>query len=189
MKPIKERFFAKVTIRSDKGGDECWEWTGAKSGSGYGQFWDGKRAAPAHWFLLDTRPAKGKEACHHCDNKLCVRPSHIFIGTRADNMKDMVSKNRHNTAPGCRAMLKVRRPQNGEGNHEAKLTDGDVAMVRSIGRGYGRGVKLAKLLKVSATVISGIWSGSRWPHIKPDATAAQRAEALLRPLNLWKDTP
>jgi hypothetical protein len=101
-------------------------------------------------------------------------------------MKDMVAKGRHNTAAGCYAMLKIRRRQNGENNHQAKLTSGDVAFVRAVGRGYGRGVRLAKQLGVSATVISGIWNGNRWPHVKTDSTASQRAEAFLKTLGLWK---
>jgi hypothetical protein len=171
-----ERFMAKVKVNE---GDNCWEWKGCKTGSGYGQFWEGKRLIPAHWFLLNVRPKNGMQACHKCDNRLCVRPSHIFLGTQSDNMKDMVSKGRHNSVPGCRAMLKVRRLQIGEENHESKLIESDVAMIRAVGKGYGRGVKLAKLFNVSETVISGIWKGTRWAHVKPDAAAKERADAFI----------
>ena len=156
-----ERFMAKVSIRANSG---CWNWTGSKSGSGYGQFWNGKRNIPAHWFLLKAVPKNGFEACHRCDNKLCVRPSHIFIGTRSDNMKDMVEKGRHNTTPGCRAMLKVRR-QRGVNNHECKLTEAQAIEAKNCPRTRGDATKLAKRLGVSLTVVCDIRDGKRWTHL------------------------
>lgn len=182
MQKSLERFWDKVT----KTPDGCWTWNGSQSGSGYGQFWDGKRNIPAHWFLLDEIPTVGQEACHKCDNRLCVRPSHIFIGTRSDNMKDMVAKKRHNTRPGCFAMLKVRRVKAGQNNHEAVLSDSDAATIKAIKPAYGRGAAVANHFKVSATVVSGIWKGKRWAHIVPDAAAAQRAEAFLRTIGKRK---
>ena len=149
---------AKVNVHP---GDMCWNWAGARSGSGYGQFWDGERNIPAHWFLLENRPPKGKEACHKCDNKLCVRPSHIFIGSRSDNECDKVSKGRHNTAPGCRAMLRNRN-QTGSRNPASKLTEEQVKEIRFTQQQYGIGARLAKAYGVSQTVISGIRKGTRW---------------------------
>ena len=153
-----ERFMAKVNLHP---GDMCWNWAGSRSGSGYGQFWDGKRNIPAHWFLLEYRPTKGQEACHKCDNKLCVRPSHIFIGSRSDNERDKVSKGRHNTAPGCQAMLRNRN-QTGSRNPASKLTEEQVKEIRFTQQQHGIGAKLARAYGVSQTVISGIRKGTRW---------------------------
>ena len=152
---IHERFMAKVNVPP---GDMCWNWAGARSGSGYGQFWDGGRNIPAHWFLLESRPPKGKEACHKCDNKLCVRPSHIFIGSRSDNMKDMVSKGRHNTAPGCRAMLS-KRDTRGSKNHQSKLTEEQVAEIKSAPTKRGTQAALSRRLGVTEACISAIRRG------------------------------
>jgi len=157
-----ERFMAKVNVHP---GDMCWNWAGARSGSGYGQFWNGERNIPAHWFLLESRPPKGKEACHKCDNKLCVRPSHIFIGSRSDNERDKVSKGRHNTAPGCRAMLKVRE-QRGQNNHECKLTEAQAMEAKNCPRKRGAATALAKRLGVSLTVVCDIRDGKRWVHLQ-----------------------
>ena len=182
-----ERFMAKVNVHP---GGMCWNWAGSRSGSGYGQFWDGERNIPAHWFLLESRPLKGKEACHKCDNKLCVRPSHIFIGTRSDNMRDMVSKGRHNPtakAQACRNMLKIRCVKSGASNHQSILSDDDAATIKAIKPAYGRGVAVARHFKVSETVVSGIWTGKRWAHIVPDATATQRAEAFIRTIGKWEE--
>lgn len=155
---------AKVNVHP---GDMCWNWAGSRSGSGYGQFWNGERIIPAHWFLLDAAPTDGNEACHRCDNKLCVRPSHIFIGSHSDNERDKVSKGRHNTAPGCRAMLAVRKVHRGQNNHECKLTEDQARRAKECSRKYGEATKLAKEFGVSLTVICDIRAGKRWSHLSP----------------------
>jgi hypothetical protein len=95
-----DRFWAKV-----QKSDGCWEWTAAHLPQGYGEFMmklpSEVRARPhrAHrvaWMLANKRliPA-GLYVCHHCDNPKCVRPEHLFLGTHADNTRDMVKKGRH----------------------------------------------------------------------------------------------
>lgn len=165
-----ELFMAKVNVHP---GNMCWNWAGARSGSGYGQFWDGKRKIQAHWFLLDSQKAAalkrpGMEACHSCDNRLCVRPSHIFIGTRSDNEKDKISKGRHNpmaARAGCLAMLKVRRLHRGESNHASKLTEEQARKAKACPRVRGAASSLAKKLGVSLTVVCDIRDGKRWKHL------------------------
>lgn len=157
-----ERFLEKVTVRS---GDQCWLWNGAQSGSGYGQFWDGSRNIPAHWFLLPKRPQKKLEACHKCDNKLCVRPSHIFIGTRSDNMQDCVSKSRLRPHNGCLAMLKVRKIHRGVNNHECKLTQAQAMEAKHCPRIHGAASRMARDFGVSVGLICDIRDGKRWTHL------------------------
>jgi hypothetical protein len=74
--------------------DSCWLWIGYGKGDGYGQFWTWGREMPAHWFLLPAYPWRGIEACHKCDNPLCVNPKHIFLGTRSENVQDSIRKGR-----------------------------------------------------------------------------------------------
>jgi hypothetical protein len=182
---IAERFMAKVEKTPT-----CWLWKGAKGGSGYGQFWNGERTITAHHFLLPEPVPVGCEACHKCDVKLCVNPDHIFIGTRSDNMRDMVQKKRHNPeakAAGCRAMHKVRRLRLGSQNHEAVLNEETVAMIRSLPRRRGLGAVLARQYRVSESLVSGILSGKRWKHVAISPTAAQRAEAFLRTIGKWEE--
>lgn len=156
------RFMAKVTGADP---NACWIWKGSRGGSGYGQFWDGNRTVPAHWFLLSDYPKSGFEACHSCDNKLCVNPNHVFIGTRSDNMRDCVSKGRLRPQNGCKAMLKVRRIHRGVNNHECKLTEAQAREAKNCPRKYGAATEMAKRFGVSITVICDIRDGKRWTHL------------------------
>ncbi len=67
---------------------ECWLWTGKKTSLGYGQF----GTAYAHRLVVGAR--RGEVVRHLCDTPSCVRPSHLRIGTQADNISDMRSKGR-----------------------------------------------------------------------------------------------
>jgi hypothetical protein len=92
--PARERFWSKVNKQE---GDGCWLWTGSVS-SRYGVFWWEGRRHRAHrvaWEMTHGRrfPA-GMDACHTCDNPLCVRPDHIFPGTKSDNARDAYMKGR-----------------------------------------------------------------------------------------------
>ena len=80
----------------------CWEWRGSRdqrSGKGYGVAYDPvtHRMAPAHrvaWQLMNGPIPDGMGVLHHCDNPPCVNPGHLFIGTAADNTRDMMAKGR-----------------------------------------------------------------------------------------------
>lgn len=75
----------------------CWEWTGSILSSGYGRmtingvtFRAHRLSAMIHFGEFDNSLL----VCHVCDNKICVRPDHLFLGTHQDNMRDMSNKNR-----------------------------------------------------------------------------------------------
>ncbi len=113
-------------------GDGCWEWTGAK-GRGYGLFHDGIRLVPAHRWLWEQTNGpipKGKILCHHCDNRPCVRPDHLFMGTNKDNSEDMVRKGRQATGE-----------RNGKYTHPEKRQFGDDNPMRRHPEAVSRGVK------------------------------------------------
>lgn len=145
--------------------DVAMNWKGSTS-SGYGRFWTGQRHIPAHWFLLDQYPAPGLQACHKCDNKRCVRPSHIFIGTQSENMMDCSKKKRLNFWPGITAAHKVKKVTfPGSKNANSKLTEDQAKECLICPRIYGEASKLAKKLGVSVQTVSRIRDQKRWCHI------------------------
>lgn len=90
----KARFWSKVNQT-----EYCWEWSAYLDKNGYGVFSLGKYSprVSAHRFaymLINGSIETGKVVCHSCDNPKCVNPSHLFIGTHQDNMRDMHVKGR-----------------------------------------------------------------------------------------------
>jgi hypothetical protein len=88
--------------------DGCWIWTGSIRTTGYGEVGiPGERktiaAHRASWIIHNGPIPDGLMVCHHCDNRRCVRPDHLFIGTAADNARDCVEKGRSNSPHGIRS--------------------------------------------------------------------------------------
>lgn len=161
------RFWLKV----DRGtANECWLWTGAKNGNGYGNFSVRHGATmPAHRFshaLHGGELPAGLVVRHRCDVKTCVNPTHLTLGTQADNMADMVERGR---APrGDRHYMKlmpwlIRR---GTEKASAKLTEADVSAIRAE-RESGASLKeISGRYGVSFQCISKIARGDAWGHVK-----------------------
>lgn len=86
-------FIDKIVV-SDGG---CWEWIASQDDRGYGQYSFQGRIQKAHrvsFKIAVGRIPEGLFVCHRCDNKQCVRPSHLFLGTQLDNIRDAISKGR-----------------------------------------------------------------------------------------------
>lgn len=74
----------------------CWLWSGYTMPRGYGHFSIGAKSHLAHRisYLYFHNSPGDLEVCHKCDNPYCVNPDHLFLGTRLDNVRDMLTKNR-----------------------------------------------------------------------------------------------
>ena len=105
---------------------DCWEFTGCRL-RGYGQL--GVEGVPKLTHRIAWEEAHGPIpdglwVLHHCDNPPCCNPAHLYLGTHADNMRDMAERGRD--PGGCYF---------GEMNAKAKLTTAEVAEVRALAAG------------------------------------------------------
>lgn len=157
-----ERFWSKV----DKSGD-CWLWTGNTTKAGYGVCYPDGKSTPrrlahrAAWEEANGQIPDGLSICHRCDNPPCVRPDHLFSGTQADNIRDMMSKGRHGYYD-----------KSGEKNPRARLTSKQVAEIRrlyAIGRYKPRqknapydSKRLSAMFGVARSTIRLVTCGRNW---------------------------
>jgi hypothetical protein len=86
------RFWANVDVNPSNG---CWEWRTAKKHNHYGKmsiFNIFMRANRLSLLFHGVEIPEGMMALHHCDNKPCVNPDHLYVGTRKDNIRDMIAR-------------------------------------------------------------------------------------------------
>lgn len=98
----------------------CWEWIGYKDKHGYGVVKFSSKSLRAHrvaWVIANGEIPNGLLICHHCDNRKCCNPDHLFLGTHKDNVQDRDAKGRANQVRG-------------EKHYRAKLTEKQVLEIR-----------------------------------------------------------
>lgn len=145
--------FAHVSVA---GPDECWLWAAYINPTGYGQITTGGKPQLAHrvaWVVENGEIPEGLNVLHKCDVRACVNPSHLFLGSHADNSADMVSKGRT-------------RPVNGSRVWSSKLSDSDVMAI--LGAKDASTIDLATRFGVAKATIINIRAGRRWKHLQGD---------------------
>jgi hypothetical protein len=144
------RFFSKVLTGAL---DECWEWQGTRAANGYGRFYAaGNRRVAAHRFIYEKMFGAAPKhlcVCHSCDNRACVNPKHLFLGSHLDNARDRNRKNRQ------------ARPK-GVLNPSAILSE---QQVRKIFEDPRSSPPIAAEHCVSPTTVQLIKAGKRWAHV------------------------
>jgi DNA-binding XRE family transcriptional regulator len=151
-RPIKERFWEKVEKT-----ENCWHWKGCLNNRGYGQISMNGKAVLSHrvsWEIHNGPIPEGLQALHRCDNPICVRPDHLFLGTNSDNHTDMVNKGR------CR-----NGDRKGEMNPTSILKRYEVDEIVHLYNSENLSQqKIADKYGVSRVTINAILRGRNWQH-------------------------
>lgn len=148
------RFWKHVEQR---GPDDCWLWTADLSRSGYGSLWnrETKRSVSAHRFSYTEAKGeipKGAFIMHSCDNKRCVNPAHLFIGTAKENTQDAIKRG---LRPSCAIPAAT-----GESNPKSKLTLEQVKFIRANPQLGHKAI--ADMWGLSPNCIRGVRIGRTW---------------------------
>lgn len=164
---LADRFWPKVEKTSG-----CWLWRGARLKTGYGSInrggHDGAsvKAHRASWELHFGTIPTGLHVLHRCDTPLCVRPDHLFLGSHADNMRDMAQKRRSTIGDRNPSRLYPERVARGSRNGNAVINDIAVLCVRYLGSCGLPQPLIAGAYGISQSTVSLICNRRRWAHLQ-----------------------
>lgn len=138
-----------LSQRIKKVASGCWEYQGTINSNGYGQLAFAGRRISTHrlsWMLFNGPIPDGLFACHRCDNKKCVNPEHLYVGTHQDNMKDAVERRRW---PNHLSKIQIR-----------KISPGQREQIKDLYLHFGLGVTfISKIYGTGRTTIYSIING------------------------------
>ena len=147
MIPLVDRLQKKLKVMSNG----CWEWQGTRNKCGHGRIWHLPSASKiythrAMWEIVFNLIPDGLCVLHSCDNPPCCNPAHLFLGTKADNMADMIAKGRD-------------RKLKGEEAPNSKLTWDQVRAIRADNRSSR---KIGSEYGIDYSNVSRIKRGESW---------------------------
>lgn len=158
----KKAFLEKLK-KDDTG---CWNWTAGLNKEGYGRAsYMGKHDQRAHriaWMIFRGEIPEGLYVCHKCDNKKCVKPSHLFLGTHDDNMKDGVSKKRF--LSGEKRKL-ANNPRKGEAHHNSKLSAKQALKIIELKKEGKSYTEINSLIGINRGTACDVICGRTWSHV------------------------
>lgn len=148
-KNLADRFWDKV-----KKSTGCWEWTANRLKAGYGKISVSGKMLLAHrvsWEIANGPIPPGLFICHRCDNRSCVNPAHLFLGTAQDNSNDMKAKDRH----AC-----------GDRGGNRTLSEEQVFSIIDWCKDGLPYDHVARLFGVSKATVGHIMTGRLWKHLE-----------------------
>lgn len=134
--------------------DGCWYWTGIVDHKGYGMirfdgpkgFW--KKAHRVSYEAYKGQIPEGLLVCHSCDNRRCINPDHLWLGTNKDNINDRDRKGRG-------------ADHSGENNSQAKITREQVEIIKSLS-GKKTQSEIGAMFGIAQCSVSAIVRDKRW---------------------------
>lgn len=146
----QDRFWSKVDRRGES---ECWTWNAGRHKSGYGGFsihGVNRFAHRVSYAIAHGSLDPALYVCHTCDNKPCVNPKHLFVGTHQDNVDDMVRKG---------------RVSHGEAHHTARLTPPEVEVIVQLHNDGRMHREIADIVGCDVSTVSEIVTGHAWSRL------------------------
>jgi len=146
-------------------------WTASTGQGGYGKFGLSRGetvvASRYSYELAFGKPPDDMLVCHSCDNRLCVRPDHLFLGTHRDNTQDAIRKGRFCTGDRHPTRTRPETVRRGERCPTAILTEEQARAILADHRDFD---VVAGEYGVSPAAVRDIRTGRRWKHIRPQAS-------------------
>ena len=156
MKPLKERFEDKFLPEPNTG---CWLWTASIGTTGYGQFMCRgnklMKASRMSYLIYKGKIPKGKLIRHTCDERTCVNPDHLILGTHKDNAMDRVIRGRGDYSKALK----------GEDNGSSILKEWQVLKIINLHNSGMYISKIAKLLNLNRSAVGFVTYGRSWGHL------------------------